>query len=71
MGLTTSPWLKGLKQAVLQDAPDDTPILLDDGSIRPVGKLRDTIIDVTPGYKAGNGYARAWMVLPGGDGPRA
>ena len=53
MGLATGPWLKGLKQAVLQDAPDDTPILLEDGTSLPLGRLRDAIIDVTPGYKMG------------------
>lgn len=51
MGLATGPWLKGLKQAVLQDAPDDTPITFDDGRSLPLGELRDAIIDVTPGYK--------------------
>jgi ribonuclease Z len=51
LGLSTGPWLKGLKQAVLQDAPDDTPILLDDGRTLPLGRLRDAIIDVTPGSK--------------------
>lgn len=51
LGLSTGPWLKGLKQAVLRDAPDDTPIRLDDGRSLPLGRLREAIIDVKPGAK--------------------
>lgn len=52
MGLAPGPWLKGLKQAVLKDAPDDTPIPLDDGGQSTLGELREAIIDISPGYKS-------------------
>lgn len=51
LALCPGPWLKGLKQAVLRDAGDDTPIALDDGRTLPLGRLRDAIIDVAPGSK--------------------
>ncbi len=51
LALRPGPWLKGLKQAVLRDAGDDTPISLDDGQALPLGRLRDAIIDVAPGFK--------------------
>ncbi len=51
LGLRTGRWLKGLKLAVLDEAPDDTPIPLDDGQSMPLGQLREAIIDQEPGRK--------------------
>jgi ribonuclease Z len=39
-GLPVGPWLKPLKDAVRDGAPDDTPIALPDGSTAPLATLR-------------------------------
>jgi len=39
-GLRVGPWLKRLKDAVRDNAADDTPITLPDGSTTPLGRLR-------------------------------
>jgi ribonuclease Z len=59
-GLATGAWLRELKQAVQQRAPDDTPIRLqwrDRGgehhATRPLGVLRDIVLDLAPGRRVG------------------
>lgn len=49
-GFATGPWLQELKRAVLAGAGDDEPIALADGSIAPLGELRD-IVAVGRGQK--------------------
>lgn len=60
MGLTTGPWLRTLKDAVLANAPDDTPIDLDwrdnEGEHherRRVSELRSLVLDQVPGRRIG------------------
>lgn len=48
-GLPVGPWLKGLKTAVLNASPVDTPIATPAG-VRPLGKLMDCV-QITPGLK--------------------
>jgi ribonuclease Z len=54
LGLAVGPWLNELRQAALEDRPDDYPIrigrALSDGDIRPLGELR-AALTVTPGQK--------------------
>lgn len=49
-GLAVGPWLRALKQAVLENRPDDFPVPVTDGRQLPLGKLRD-LVTVTPGQK--------------------
>jgi ribonuclease Z len=49
-GLATGAWLQGLKQAVLEDASDDTIIPLPDGGAAPLGTLRE-LTTIGPGQK--------------------
>jgi ribonuclease Z len=49
-GLAPGPWLQALKRAVLQGAPDDTPIALTDGGTAELGELRD-VVTVGAGQK--------------------
>lgn len=51
-GLTAGPWLNRLKQAIRQDAPDDTPIALPDGATEPLGSLRE-LVAVASGTRIG------------------
>lgn len=58
MGFKVGPWLKGLKDAVLRDAPDETPVPVwwREGEARheerhPLGRLRDEMLRVVPGGK--------------------
>lgn len=60
MGMTTGPWLRTLKQAVLAGAPDDTPIDLawrdragEHVAQRTVGALRALVLDTVPGRRIG------------------
>jgi ribonuclease Z len=60
LGLATGAWLRDLKHAVLNGAPDETPIRLawrdrlgDHADSRPVGELRHLILDVVPGRRLG------------------
>ena len=57
-GLPTGPWLKGLKEAVLGGAPDDTPIRAAwrdrDGPherVLPLGDLKKNVLQLVPGEK--------------------
>jgi ribonuclease Z len=59
-GLTTGPWLRTLKQAVLAGAPDATPIELawrdragEHAAQRTVGELRALVLDTVPGRRIG------------------
>ena len=59
-GLTTGPWLRTLKQAVLAGAPDATPIELawrdragEHAARRTVGALRPLVLDTVPGRRIG------------------
>ena len=49
-GLPTGPWLQPLKQAVIDEAPDDHRIALPDGATAPLADLRD-LITVSRGQK--------------------
>ena len=60
LGLTTGPWLRELKQAVLAGAAGDTPIRVrwrdregEHDATRTVGELRPVILDVVPGLRIG------------------
>ena len=59
-GLTTGPWLRELKQAVLAGAPDDTAIDVAwndragaHAERRTVGELRPLVLDTVPGRRIG------------------
>jgi ribonuclease Z len=59
-GLTTGPWLRELKQAVLQGAAGDVPIRLiwrdragEHASTRRVDELRHLVLDEVPGRRIG------------------
>jgi ribonuclease Z len=49
-GLPTGPWLEGLRRAVLAEAADDHPVPLPDGTVAPLGALRD-IVTLSRGQK--------------------
>jgi ribonuclease Z len=56
LGLPIGPWLRDLKQAVLDNAPDDTPIAVyaRAGAARrhmPLGALKRDTLQITPGQK--------------------
>ena len=60
MGVTTGPWLRTLKQAVLAGAPDDTAIAVEwndrrgsHAERRTVGELRALVLDTVPGRRIG------------------
>ena len=60
LGLTTGPWLRTLKQAVLAGAPGDTPIAVrwrdrqgEHAQTRSVDELRPVILDVVEGQRVG------------------
>ena len=60
LGLSTGPWLRELKHAVLTGAPGTTPIEVQwrdrDGEhvmTRPVSELRHLVLDVVPGQRIG------------------
>jgi ribonuclease Z len=59
-GLTTGPWLRELKQAVLHDAPGDAPVRLvwrdragAHDETRPVDALRHLVLQEVPGRRIG------------------
>jgi len=53
LGLTTGPWLRDLKRAVLRGEPDDTPIRAarpgDGEVVVPLGRLRAGALSTAPG----------------------
>jgi ribonuclease Z len=57
MGLPIGPWLTELKDSILQDKPDNTPIIVwwreggsrREGDTLPLGLLREKLIKITPG----------------------
>jgi ribonuclease Z len=60
LGASSGAWLRDLKRAVLAGAPDCTLIhmqwrdrLGEHEQTRPVGELRDVVLDVTPGLRVG------------------
>jgi ribonuclease Z len=60
LGISTGPWLRALKLAVLSGAPGTTPIHLrwrdrhgDHQTTRQVGELSEIILDVVPGWRIG------------------
>jgi len=60
LGISTGPWLRELKQAVLTGAPDTTPIQVrwrDRGgeheATRQVRELREVVLDLVPGRRIG------------------
>ncbi len=52
LGLPVGPWLRRLKAAVIENAPDDAPIQIGNGSTMCLGELRRAVT-VTPGQKIG------------------
>jgi ribonuclease Z len=59
-GVTTGPWLRDLKHAVMMNAPGDTPIALQwrderggHSMTRSVDDLRHLVLDVVPGLRIG------------------
>jgi ribonuclease Z len=50
-GLVPGPWLNALKSAVRAGARDATPIEVRPGERRPLGRLREELLIVTPGQK--------------------
>lgn len=48
--LPVGPWLHDLKQAVVEDRPDDFPVRIPDNREMSLGALRD-LVSVTPGQK--------------------
>jgi ribonuclease Z len=50
MGLDVGPWLNGLKRAVAEGAPDDTPVRAQ-GREFPLGELKARILRLAPGQK--------------------
>jgi ribonuclease Z len=60
LGLTTGPWLRELKRALLAGGPAHTPIALrwrdrqgEHETTRSVGELSSIVLDVTPGLRIG------------------
>jgi len=60
LGLSTGPWLRELKHAVLTGAPGTTPIDLrwrdrqgEHAMTRPASELRHLVLDVVPGQRIG------------------
>lgn len=60
LGLSTGPWLRELKHAVLTGAPGTTPIEVqwrdrqgEHAMTRPVSELRHLVLDVFPGQRIG------------------
>ncbi len=58
MGLPVGPWLREMKEAVLRDAPDDTPIRVPPDRdhtgkdrVLPLGLLKDKALRIVPGQK--------------------
>lgn len=55
-GLSTGPWLRQLKQAILRDAPDHTPVAApsaDGVQTLTLGELKAEILRIVPGQKIG------------------
>lgn len=60
LGVSTGPWLRNLKHAVLSGAPAATPIELrwrdrsgEHAMTRTVGELREVVLDLVPGQRIG------------------
>jgi ribonuclease Z len=51
LDLPVGPWLRTLKQAVIENRPEDTPITIAAGRSMPLGVLKREIVRVTPGQK--------------------
>lgn len=51
LDLPVGPWLRALKQAVIENRRDDTPITVAADRTMPLGQLRREIVKVTPGQK--------------------
>src|SRR5205823_7034556 len=49
-GFTTGQWLQALKAAMVAGAPDDQPIRVGEGDVRPLGELRE-LVTVSRGQK--------------------
>ncbi|PKN11851.1 MAG: ribonuclease Z [Deltaproteobacteria bacterium HGW-Deltaproteobacteria-4] len=50
-GLAVGPWLKKLKEAIVGGLPDDTPMALPSGDVRPLGELKETVVRISAGQK--------------------
>lgn len=58
LGLPVGPWLRELKEVVLREAPDDTPIRAtaprgsgEEDRVLPLGLLKEKVLQVLPGQK--------------------
>jgi len=51
LDLPVGPWLRTLKQAIVEDRPDNTPIAIAAGRTMPLGVLKRKIVQITPGQK--------------------
>ena len=59
MGLPTGPWLNGLKERIMRQEPDETPVRIwwknqegrREESFLPLGLLKEKVILITPGEK--------------------
>lgn len=53
LGLPTGAWLREAKQAVIDDAPDDTQVHIDGGRSVALGRLKGEVLRIVPGQKIG------------------
>ncbi len=51
LDLPVGPWLRTLKQAIIEDRPDDTPVPISVDRSIPLGLLKREIVNITPGQK--------------------
>jgi len=51
LNLSVGPWLRTLKEAVVADLPDDTPVAVGGDRTIPLGFLKREVLKVTPGQK--------------------
>jgi ribonuclease Z len=50
-GLAVGPWLKELKEAIVREAADSTPIRMSTGEVRTLGELKKAVVRVSAGQK--------------------
>jgi ribonuclease Z len=50
-GLAVGPWLKELKEAIVREAADSTPIRMSTGEVRTLGELKKAVVRISAGQK--------------------